>query len=108
MCFDDFRALCDSVTAESTGVHQNRILAIFKSDEPPLPQSQNRLSRWAKASNITFPLLVSSDSLFNVMKISKSLAAIIGGTDKVLLAEQFPIGSNNRSLAIQLLAENAR
>lgn len=108
MCFDDFRALCDAVTAESTSVHQNRVLAIFRSDELPLPQSQNRLSRWAKANNIAFPLLVSSDSLFNVMKISKSLAAIIDGADKVLLAEQFPMGSNNRSLVIQLLTENVR
>ncbi|MGB9774698.1 MAG: DoxX family protein [Bacteroidota bacterium] len=103
LCFDDFIALCDSIRTNLKGSDQGRAVALFRQDDIADPKNPFRLTRWAKANGITFPILIGPDSLFVRLSVKKSALAVTNNSGKTLFFSEIPIGSKHREDVLRYL-----
>jgi len=105
-CYEDFITLCDIMQARMPREESNRVLVLFKADDIANPDNPTRLYRWAHASELSFPILIAPDSLFDDIQFTKSSAAVIDSSGKALLHEILPMGNEHQQTVLQLLKES--
>jgi hypothetical protein len=93
------------IQARLRGKESKRVLALFKADDIANPDDPTRLNRWARANELSFPILIARDSLFQAIQFTKSSAAVIDSSGKLLLFNVLPMGEERQKAVLQLLEE---
>ena len=106
LCFDDFRALCDSIEQKRAIGDQTPIAALFYPDSSYGIDNASRLSLWTKANGITFPCIMATDTLFRSLGFTKSSVVLLDNQSDVLRANELPIGDSMRQMVLISLYEN--
>ncbi len=83
-----------------------RVLVLFKEDEIAYPDEPTRLYRWARANELSFPILIAPDSLFGDIQFTKSSAAVIDSSGNAIFYEILPMGKKHQQTVLQLLRES--
>jgi hypothetical protein len=104
-CFDDFRALCDSIEQKRAMGDQTPIAALFYPDSSYGIDNTPRLSLWTKANGISFPCIMVSDTLFRSLGFTKSSVVLLDNQSDVLLTNELPIGDSMRQMVLSYLYE---
>ncbi len=105
-CFDDFRALCDSIEQKRAMADQTPIAALFYPDSSYGIDNASRLSLWTKANGISFPCVMATDTLFRSLGFTKSSLVLLDNQSQVLLTNELPIGDSMRQKVLSHLYAN--
>jgi len=90
VCLDDFISLCDSINV--TFQHRDRVVILFRQ----IDLDSVRLTRWALARGIPFPVLAIQESLLSRHGIAKSMAAVVDQSGEVIFFGELPLAAKQR------------
>ncbi|MDI6767795.1 MAG: hypothetical protein QME52_13320 [Bacteroidota bacterium] len=98
ICLTTFLDFCDKLKAEITIYGKRDVILMFLEDNNPEAYQLRTLKRWAKASNLSYPIMLVPQSLFDDYNIEYSSILILNSDNIPEMSEKLPLSPETARL----------
>lgn len=98
ICLTTFLDFCDKLNLDITNYGKREVILMFLKDNNPEAYQLRTLKRWAKASNLSYPIMLVPQSLFDDYNIEYSSILILNFDNIPEMSEKLPLSPETARL----------